>query len=285
MSMRLTLLGTGSSVGVPRVGGVWGACDPTNPKNRRRRCALLLEQRGGQGATQGVIQGATQGVTKGANKGATSILVDTPADIREQMLDAGVGVLDAVLYTHDHADHTHGIDDLRAVFFLTRSRVPIYADRVTRATLERRFQYCFAQPAGSLYPAILKAHDIEVGRPFHVTGAGGLIEVLPILHEHGSGHSLGFRFGKIAYSPDVSGLPEASLPLLRGLDLWIVDALRPHPHPSHFSVKQTLDWIERLGIKRAILTHMTIELDYEALKRELPENVEPAYDGMVLEVA
>src|SRR5262245_45406737 len=165
MSMRFTLLGTASSVGVPRVGPVWGACDPTNPKNRRRRCALLIEQLGA--------------------RGATSILIDTPADIREQMLDAGVGCLDAVLYTHDHADHTHGIDDLRGVFFLTRQRVPIYADPITRGTLERRFDYCFVQPAGSLYPAILKAHDITAGVRFHVGGAGGTVEVLPILHEHG----------------------------------------------------------------------------------------------------
>src|SRR5262249_28852978 len=153
------------------------------------------------------------------------------------------------------------------------------ADPITRGTLERRFDYCFVQPAGSLYPAILKAHDITAGVRFHVGGAGGTVEVLPILHEHGDGYSLGFRFGNIAYSPDVGGLPQAPGAHLRGFNLWIVDALRPLPHPSHFSVKQTLAWIERLGVKRAILTHMTIELDYEALKRELPHNVEPAYDG------
>jgi len=264
MSQRITLLGTGSSVGVPRIGGVWGACDPANPKNRRRRCALLIEQSG--------------------RGGSTSILVDTPADIREQMLEANVRTLDAVLYTHDHADHTHGIDDLRGVFFLTKQRVPIYADPATRGTLERRFDYCFVQPPGSLYPAILKAHDLHAAQPFRIGGAGGHIELIPILHEHGDNHSLGFRFGNVAYSPDIGGMPEASVPLLKGLDLWIVDALRPMPHPSHFSVKETLDWIERLAVKRAILTHMTIELDYETLRRELPPHVEPAYDGMVIEL-
>jgi phosphoribosyl 1,2-cyclic phosphate phosphodiesterase len=264
MSMRITLLGTGSSVGVPRIGPVWGACDPNNPKNRRRRCALLVEQVG--------------------KEGSTSILIDTPADIREQMLDAGVSRLDGVLYTHDHADHTHGIDDLRGVFFLNNRRVPIYADRQTRRTLEGRFAYCFVQPEGSLYPPILQAHDLNPAEPRRIDGPGGPIEAIPILHEHGDGHSLGFRFGDVAYSPDVGGIPEHSLPLLEGLDLWIVDALRPMPHPSHFSVKQTLAWIERLGVKRAILTHMTIELDYEALRRVLPAHVEPGYDGMVVEV-
>jgi len=264
MSVRLTLLGTGSSVGVPRVGQVWGACDPKNPKNRRRRCALLLEQVG--------------------SGGRTSVLVDTPADIREQMLDAGVSWLDGVLYTHDHADHTHGIDDLRAIFFLTKRRVPIYADPETRGTLERRFSYCFAQPEGSLYPAILEAHDLCAAVPLRIIGAGGDVEALPVLHQHGDGHSLGFRFGNVAYSPDIGGIPEASLPLLEGLDLWIVDALRPMPHPSHFSVNEALSWIKRLGVKRAILTHMTIELDYEQLRRGLPDNVEPGYDGMVVEV-
>jgi len=264
MSFKITLLGTGSSVGVPRLGPVWGSCDPGNPKNRRRRCALLLEQPG--------------------RGGCTTILVDTPADIREQLLDAGVGRLDAVLYTHDHADHTHGIDDLRGMFFLMKQRVPIYADAATRCTLERRFEYCFAQPPGSLYPAILKAHDIYPPEPLQIGGPGGHIEVIPIPQEHGDTQSLGFRFGNVAYSPDVGGIPEASLPLLHGLDLWIVDALRPMPHPSHFSVAQTLAWIERLEVKRAILTHMTIDLDYETLRRELPPNVEPGYDGMVIDM-
>lgn len=265
MSTRFTLLGTGSSGGVPRVGPVWGSCDPENPKNRRRRCALLVDR-----------------VAKG---GRTTVLVDTPPDLREQLLDQRVGTLDGVLYTHDHADHTHGIDDLRGVFFNMRRRVKVWADAPTRKALENRFEYCFAQKPGSPYPSILQAHDIHPPQPIRIEGAGGVIEVLPITQDHGDGPSLGFRFGNVAYSPDISGVPETSLPLLQGLDLWIVDALRPMPHPSHFSVKQALAWIERLGVKRAILTHMTVELDYESLRRELPPHVEPGYDGMVVDTA
>jgi phosphoribosyl 1,2-cyclic phosphate phosphodiesterase len=264
MSTRFTLLGTGSSGGVPRIGPVWGACDPVNPRNRRRRCALLVE--------------------RFAKGGRTTVLVDTPPDLREQLLDARVEALDGVLYTHDHADHTHGIDDLRGVFFNMRRRVRVWADAATRRTLESRFDYCFAQRPGSLYPSILQAHDLRPGQAVRIEGTGGAMEVVPIAQAHGDGASLGFRFGNIAYSPDISGIPESSLPLLEGLDLWIVDALRPTPHPSHFSVKQTLDWIGRLGVKHAILTHMTVELDYEALRRQLPPNVEPGYDGMVVEV-
>lgn len=264
MSTRFTLLGTASSGGVPRVGPVWGSCDPANPKNRRRRCALLVDR-----------------FAKGRR---TTILVDTPADLREQLLDARVETLDGVLYTHDHADHTHGIDDLRGVFFNMRRRVRVWADAATRTTLENRFEYCFAQKPGSIYPSILHAHDIHPPKPIRVEGDGGVIEVIPIEQKHGDGASLGFRFGNVAYSPDISGIPDSSIPLLQGLDLWIVDALRPMPHPSHFSVKQALDWIERLGVKRAILTHMTVELDYEALRRQLPPHVEPGYDGMTVQV-
>jgi phosphoribosyl 1,2-cyclic phosphate phosphodiesterase len=262
--LRITLLGTASSAGVPRIGPVWGACDPANPKNRRRRCALLVER-------------------ISAN-GRTTILVDTPADLREQLIDAQVGSLDGVLFTHDHADHTHGIDDLRGVFFNMRKRVRIWADPATRRALEARFDYCFAQPPGSLYPAILEPNVINAPQPFRIGGAGGSIDVRPYWQHHGDGKTLGFRFGNIAYSPDVSDIPDESLPCLEGLDLWIVDALRATPHPSHFSVKQAREWIHRLKVPRAVLTHMTVDLDYETLRRQLPANIEPGYDGMVLEV-
>jgi phosphoribosyl 1,2-cyclic phosphate phosphodiesterase len=263
MSTRFTLLGTGSSGGCPRVGPVWGNCDPSNPKNRRRRCALLVERSGA--------------------RGRTTVLVDTPPDLREQLLDAPVATLDGVLFTHDHADHTHGIDDLRAIFFNTKRRVWVWADTATRKTLEARFDYCFQQRSGSLYPAILQAHDITPPEPVRIDGRGGAIEAVPIQQEHGDIPSLGFRFGNVAYSPDISGLPESSIPLLQGLDLWIIDALRATPHPSHFSVQQALAWVARVGAKRAILTHMTVELDYETLRRQLPPNVEVGYDGMVVE--
>jgi phosphoribosyl 1,2-cyclic phosphate phosphodiesterase len=265
MSHRLTILGCGSSGGVPRIGAMWGACDPSNPKNRRRRCAVLVERTG--------------------LGGRTAVLVDTPPDLREQLLDVRVAALDGVLYTHDHADHTHGIDDLRMVAYAMRRRIGVWADTDTARSLVERFAYCFKTPPGSSYAPILDIHEIAEGRPVRIEGAGGTIDAMPIPQIHGDIVSLGFRFGRLAYSPDISGVPESSLPLLEGLDVWIVDALRYTGHPSHFRVRQAVEWIERVKAKRGILTHMTGDLDYEALRRELPPHIEPAYDGMVVDVA
>jgi phosphoribosyl 1,2-cyclic phosphate phosphodiesterase len=264
MSMRFTLLGTASSMGVPRVGPVWGNCDPDNPRNRRRRCAMLVQ--------------------RGAGNQQTTVLVDTPPEVRDQLLDAGVSTLDGVLYTHDHADHTHGIDDLRAVYFNIRRRVPVWADAATRATLEARFDYCFRQRPASNYPAILEASTIVPPAPVVIDGRGGAVEAVPFPVDHGETSALGFRFGDVAYSPDVGGIPESSVPLLQGLDLWIIDALRPMPHPAHLSVQQALDWVARVRARRAILTHMTVELDYATLSRQVPANVQVGYDGMIVEV-
>jgi phosphoribosyl 1,2-cyclic phosphate phosphodiesterase len=264
MSYRFTILGCGASWGVPKVGNDWGNCDPANPRNRRRRCALLIERRG--------------------PKGITTVLVDSGPDLREQLLSVRAKALDGVLYTHDHADHTHGIDDLRGVAYAMRRRVPVWFDATTRNTLTTRFAYCFATPPGGAYPPILEANDIRPPQPVRIAGPGGVIEAVPIVQEHAQGSSLGFRIGKVAYSPDISGVPEASLPLFQDLDLWIVDALRHQPHPSHFSLNQAVGWIDRLGVKRGILTHLTAELDYGTLKRDLPGHIEPAYDGMVVEI-
>jgi phosphoribosyl 1,2-cyclic phosphate phosphodiesterase len=263
MTYRLTILGCGGSSGVPRIGAMWGQCDPENPKNRRRRCSVLVER-----------------MHPG---GRTSVLVDTPPDIREQLLDVRLTALDAVLYTHDHADHTHGIDDLRMIAYAMKRRIPCHMDAATKAALIARFAYCFIQPEGSSYPPILTANEITPGEPIEIKGLFGAVTALPVLQEHGDITSLGFRFGNVAYSPDISGFVDGSEHLLENLDVWIVDALRYTPHPSHFHLKRALDWIERLKPKRAILTHMTTDLDYEALRRELPEHVEPAYDGMVIE--
>ena len=263
MSYRLTILGCGSSGGVPRIGSMWGQCDPQNPKNRRRRCAVLVE--------------------RSQPGGRTAVLVDTPPDIREQLLDVRVSALDAVLYTHDHADHTHGIDDLRMVAYAMKKRIACHMDPVTKTALEARFAYCFTAPEGSSYPPILTATEISPGVPIETVGGGGAIMTIPIPQHHGDIDSLGFRFGNVAYSPDISGFIDGSERLLEGLDVWIVDALRFTPHPSHFHLKRALEWIEKLKPKRAILTHMTADLDYDALRRELPRHVEPAFDGMVLE--
>jgi phosphoribosyl 1,2-cyclic phosphate phosphodiesterase len=263
MSLKVTILGCGTSGGVPRVGNHWGLCDPANEKNRRRRGSLLVQRRG--------------------PAGETAVLVDTSPDLRQQLLDVEVGWLDGVLYTHDHADHTHGIDDLRQVTFNGRRRVDVYYDEATGSQLHSRFAYCFDTPPSSEYPAILKGHEIHAGAPVAISGAGGAIEALPFRQLHGQGETLGFRFGGIAYSPDVSDFPEESLDALKNLDVWILDTLRYKPHPSHLSVEQALEWIARVKPKRAVLTHMHVDLDYTALAKELPRGVEPAYDGMVLE--
>jgi len=264
VSLKLTILGCGSSGGVPRIGGDWGLCDPHNPKNRRRRCSLLAQRRG-------------QG-------GVTNVLVDTSPDMREQLLGTDVSWLDGVLYTHEHADHIHGIDDLRVVAINGRKRIRVWADHRTNAHLRNRFNYCFEQPAGSDYPPICDAHLITPYETVEVDGPGGEISAIPFEQLHGNIRSLGFRFGALAYSSDLNDLPEESLDLLKDLDIWIVDALKQTPHPSHFSLAEALDWIERINPKRAILTNMHVDLDYETLRQTLPPYIEPAYDGLTVEI-
>jgi phosphoribosyl 1,2-cyclic phosphate phosphodiesterase len=260
-TMRFTILGCGSSMGVPRVGLGWGACDPNNPKNRRRRCSLLVEKIAEDGKT-------------------TRLLVDTTPDLRDQLLDAGVEKLDGVLYTHEHADHTHGIDDLRPLFVKHRRPVDVYCDDATSQRLHASFGYCFRTPPGSGYPAILREHRLAAGQTVEVTGEGGAISVLSVRQNHGEIASLGFRFGALAYSADIKALPPESLPLMAGLDVWIVDALRHDPHPSHMNLAESLDWIGRVGAKRAVLTNLHSDFDYEALRAQLPANVQPAFDFM-----
>lgn len=263
MSLKFTILGCGTSGGVPRIGGDWGNCDPANPRNHRLRCSMLVEREGGGGKT--------------------TILVDTTPDARQQLLGAGVFWLDGVLYTHDHADHTHGIDDLRVVAMNGRSRVDVYCDKHTGNVLDQRFAYCFRTPPGSSYKPILDKHIVKPGEAFEIKGKGGPVTVLPYHQHHGEIMSVGYRFGGLAYSCDINGLPEESYKYLEGLDVWILDALRRTTHPSHFSLEESLEVIEKVRPKRAVLTHMHTDLDYDPLVRELPEGVEPAYDGMVLE--
>jgi phosphoribosyl 1,2-cyclic phosphate phosphodiesterase len=211
--------------------------------------------------------------------GHTRLLVDTSPDLREQLLDANVGWLTAVLYTHDHADHCHGIDDLRALFHASGVEIDCYMDRATRASLRTRFSYVFAGRAG--YPPTARAHlltgDMRIGD----------ISVRPFRQQHGPVHSMGFRFdadGKsVAYSTDTSGFPAETWPVLAGLDLWVVDALRRNPHPTHSHLSQTLEWIERVKPAEAWLTHMDQSMDHDALVRELPPTVSPGHDGRVWE--
>lgn len=264
--LLVRILGCGSSGGVPRIGNRWGVCDPSEPKNRRSRCSLLVSQ--------------------GEKGRRTNILVDTSPDMREQLLSARCSSLDGVLYTHDHADQTHGLDDLRPVSYTMGRKIPTYLDASTKGTLLRRFDYVFQQVEGSNYPAILEAVDMPpLSKSFEIEGEGGAISITPFQLEHGSTvQSLGFRFGSVVYTPDVSNIPEASAGVIRAADVWIIDALRPEPHPTHFNLDQALSWIDRLKPKRAILTNMHISMDYQTLCRELPQNVTPAFDGMEITV-
>jgi phosphoribosyl 1,2-cyclic phosphate phosphodiesterase len=262
MSLSVTILGCGSSGGVPRVGSGWGAADPTNPKNRRRRCSILVERTG--------------------EAGTTSVLVDASPDLREQLLDAEIRRLDALLITHDHADHTHGIDDVRPLVIHMRRRVQVYMDARTSTVLNERFGYCFRSAPGSGYPPILDEHRIEVGVPVEIAGPGGSVAAVPFDMEHGPTRALGFRFEDVAYASDVSALPPESVDRLFGLDILILDALRYTPHPTHFSVAEALSLIERVKPRRAVLTNMHSDIDYETLRRELPDGVVPAFDMMRL---
>jgi phosphoribosyl 1,2-cyclic phosphate phosphodiesterase len=263
VNVTFTILGCGSSGGVPRLGQGWGACDPQNPKNRRRRCSLLVEQTGNDGAK-------------------TQVLVDMSPDLREQLLGQEIGRLDAILLTHSHADHIHGIDEVRPLVLMARRKIDLFMDAATSAIVRKKFGYIFETPAGSYYPPLLTEHRLVSSQTITIKGPGGPLSSTPFQLEHGEIGALGFRFGRVAYSPDLNDIPSESVPFLHGLDVWIVDALRYRPHPSHFCVQETLRWIERLRPTRAVLTNLHTDLDFACLQRELPHNVEPAYDGMCL---
>ena len=254
--MKVTVLGCGASWGVPAIGPDWGRCDPTDPRNRRRRGSLLVESRG------------------------SSLLIDTSPDLREQLLDAGVARLDAVLLTHAHADHLHGIDDIRIVNRLIGHPLPLYANAETLDEVERRFGYVLlpAVPGKPLYrPALVPCPIVG---PFLAAG----MEVVPFNQHHGFMTTLGFRIGAVAYSTDVTELDEDAFAALAGIELWIVDCLRRQPHPTHSHLAKTLTWIERVRPGRAVLIHMDQSLDYRELSAELPPGVEPGRDGLTIEL-
>jgi phosphoribosyl 1,2-cyclic phosphate phosphodiesterase len=262
MSLDITILGCGSSAGVPRVAQGWGECDPTNPKNRRRRCAILVEKHG--------------------EREPTRLLIDAGPDLREQLILADIHRIDAVLLTHAHADHIHGLDDLRPLTMAMHRKIACYLDDPTWKSVGLRFDYLFETPPGSNYPPLLIPHFLNYGEAFHHGGPAGDLEVMPFRLNHGDIDALGFRFGACAYTPDVKYIPPESMAYLENLDLWIVDALRHKPHPSHLSVSETLELIAHFKPKRAVLTNLHTDLDYEALRRHLPPHVEPAYDSMRL---
>lgn len=264
MVLKATILGCGSSGGVPRVGQGWGACDPAEPKNRRRRCSLLVERIG--------------------SEGVTAVLIDTGPDLREQLLAADVKRLDAVIYTHDHADHTHGIDDLRPLVLAMRRRIPVHADDATGATLGLRFGYCFAAPPGSDYPPIADLHRFAAHEPLTIQGPGGPIVFSPFPVQHGTGYrAFGFRFGDIVYCPDVNEIPADSERYFAAAGTFILDALRYTRHPTHFSVDEALATVARFRPRATVLTNLHTDIDYRVLAARLPAAVVPAHDGLVIE--
>ena len=263
-SARFTFLGTGSSGGVPRVGNDWGACDPNEPKNRRRRCCALVDLGDPSRPDE-----------------CTRILIDSSPDLREQLLDQEVRHLDALVYTHDHADQSHGIDDVRALALRMQRTIPTYMDQPTAQSLTTRFEYCFKGKGG--YPPILDLQPlIEPDEPFEVPGRGGAVTILPIEQLHGRIRSLGFRMGNLAYCNDLHDFPPGSLEKLEGVELLVLDALRYTPHPSHAHLNRALEWIEAIGPAQAWLTNLHVDLDYATLLKELPDNVKPAHDGLAV---
>lgn len=252
--MKVTILGCGPAGGVPSLSRGWGACDPGNPRNRRRRPSIL-------------IHGPDD-----------PVLIDTSPDCREQLLDAGINALGAVLYTHDHADHVHGIDDLREINRAMQRHLPVYGTPEVLASIGSRFPYVVGGvgEGQSIYKPMLDMHAIH--GPFTVAG----ISITPFDQDHGYGRTTGFRFGPLAYSTDVVDLPEESFAVLAGIDTWIVGCLSYDPHPTHAHLAKVLDWVERLAPRRVFLTHMTPGLDYEMLCRKLPGHIRPAHDGLVI---
>ncbi len=251
------ILGCGSSGGVPRIDGYWGACDPKDIKNRRLRCSLLLE----------------------INE--KRLIIDTSPDFREQCLRENVTRIDAVLFTHDHADQTHGIDDVRTFRFLNNHLAPTYADAVTADILITRFRYIFFQKPNSDYPPILSMRNFNDGEAFVPEGfTEEEALVIPFACHHGNIISYGFRIGNLAYCPDVHAIPEASFKILDGVETWITDCLRYIPHPTHANLETALQWRTRIRPKKMILTNLHFDFDYQTLNQETPDDVTPAYDGM-----
>jgi len=264
--MRITVLGAGSSSGVPALDLGWGKCDPSEPRNRRTRPALLIED----------------------DASELRILIDTPPDLRQQLLDADVRSLTAVVYTHAHADHLHGIDDLRGVNRAMQAAIPVYADRKTFDEIEERFSYVLSpipdkddgSPGFYFKPVLYPQHVIEPGDDFAIGGLSFTV----FDQDHGYSHTLGFRIGDFAYSTDVTRLDDRAFEILTGVKCWMIGVLGENEHPTHAHVDKAVDWVERVGPERAVFGHLSPALDYGTLKQTLPPHIEPAYDGMVLDV-
>lgn len=268
MKRKVVILGCGSSCGVPRPNQDWGNCDPSEPKNRRRRSSILIEQ-----------------YSPNDLNNKTSIIIDTSADFSHQLIDTSVKEISAVIYTHAHADHTHGIDDLRSFALAQKNKIPIYAEKQTLEILNRTFGYCFKTPHGSNYPPILEANEIFFDQEFNISGKGGEISFIPFIQPHGSINSVGLRIGKdFAYCTDISAVNQYIMEHIAQVDTLIIDALQYKPHPSHLSVSEVLNVVEIVKPNKVYLTHMHNTLDYVTLKKELPSFIEPAYDNLSIEL-
>jgi len=260
-----TLLGTGSSGGVPRIGNDWGACDPANPRNRRRRCSMLIERHSGDGVT--------------------TVLIDTGPDMREQLIDANVQYLDAVLLTHSHADHIFGMDDLRQLAIKHRERVNVYMDAATSERVMPAFGYCYQQNEGTSYPAICNEHRIKPQQIIQITGKGGTIDLMPFDVNHGDISALGFRVGDLVYLPDVKTVDvQSSIAATSNLQVLILDALRYTEHPTHMNIEEALAFIDDRKPARAILTNMHNAVDFDAISADLPAHIEAGYDGLQIRI-
>ena len=258
--LRFTILGCGSSGGVPRLGGHWGNCDPNNVKNFRKRCSLLIQ--------------------RFENNNVTNVLIDTTPDMRQQLLDAKIGKLDAVIYTHEHADHLHGLDDLRMIVINMQKRLPVFASKQTKNSILERFGYAFKTPKGSPYPPILDMNDLT--ETLEIQGAGGPIKFTSFDVDHGNILVSAIKVNNVLYTPDISKVRNDTE--LRDLDYWILDSLRYRPHPSHVNLEQALGLIDRYKPKKAILTNLHVDLDYLTLLKETPDNVVPAHDGLQIKL-
>ena len=270
MTLKVTILGCGSSGGVPRVGNDWGVCDPKEPKNRRTRCSLLVEQ--------------WEGGKEPPNEDKTVILIDTSPDVREQLLKAKVTHIDAVLYTHDHADQSHGIDDLRAIAYRMRKQIPVFMDAPTKDNLFNRFRYCFEMPEGRVHPPILDLQpSFKASDHVSISGSGGDIDIDVLGLSHGPVPSSGFKFNnQLSYTPDVWDIDDDMLDLISGSKIWIVDALRYNPSPTHAHVDKSLMWQARIAVPNIILTNLHVDMDYAILSKELMSSQSLAYDGRVI---
>ena len=258
--LRFTILGCGSSGGVPRLGGQWGNCDPNNVKNFRKRCSLLIQ--------------------RFENNNVTNVLIDTTPDMRQQLLDAKIGKLDAVIYTHEHADHLHGLDDLRMIVINMQKRLPVFASKQTKNSILERFGYAFKTPKGSPYPPILDMNDLT--ETLEIQGAGGPIKFTSFDVDHGNILVSAIKVNDVLYTPDISKVRNDTE--LRDLDYWILDSLRYKPHPSHVNLEQALGLIDRYKPRKAILTNLHVDLDYTTLLNETPDNVVPAHDGLQIKL-